>query len=250
MLNKQEKAKNIAIFIDSENVSPYYIKSILSEISKWGNIIVRNAYGSFFSPILLPWQKVIQEESLTARVTESLVYKKNSSDIALTVEAMDILYQNKPDMLVLVSSDSDYSALIKKFNCMGVETVGIGEEKTSKSFQFLYRTFIFLESFQQEYYCEQRKEKVLNNASDKELISLLKEAVLNTKDEKNWANIANVGNFLSKKYSFNSLNYGHKKLVDLFKSVDGFNIKYENTTAYISLKVMNFMIKKEDNDAS
>lgn len=236
MSKPQFKEKNIHIFIDSENFNPYLIKSILSEIKEWGNISSIKAFGNFNLSCLSPYEKILKDETIEKIALNPISKLKNGADIALTVEAMKTLDDKAPCTLVFLTSDSDYSYLIKELRSNKIEVIGIGEEKTNTLFQRVFNTFIYAEIFTENYYSKKKKDRRINNQSNKKLHSKLVEAVLKTRDAEGYSNVANIGIYLKKNYSFNVLNYGYKKLTDLLKSIDLFNIKQGEKIAYVSLR--------------
>ena len=136
---------NIALLIDSDNVSPRYISGILSELSKYGKITIRRMYGDWSQDRLHSWMKVSSRYSLTPVMQPNNTPGKNASDIGLIIDAMDILYTGDVQGFCLVSSDGDFNKLATRLREAGKFVIGMGEKKTPESFRASCERFIFLD---------------------------------------------------------------------------------------------------------
>ena len=124
---------NIALLIDSDNVSPRYISGILSELSKYGKITIRRMYGDWSQERLHSWMKCSSRFSLTPVMQPNNTPGKNASDIGLIIDAMDILYTGDVQGFCLVSSDGDFNKLATRLREAGKFVIGMGEKKTPES---------------------------------------------------------------------------------------------------------------------
>ena len=136
---------NIALLIDSDNVSPRYISSILSELSKYGKITIRRMYGDWSQDRLHSWMRCSSRFSLTPVMQPNNTPGKNASDIGLIIDAMDILYTGDVQGFCLVSSDGDFNKLATRLREAGKFVIGMGEKKTPESFRASCERFIFLD---------------------------------------------------------------------------------------------------------
>ena len=136
---------NIALLIDSDNVSPRYISGILSELSKYGKITIRRMYGDWSQDRLHSWMKCSSRYSLTPVMQPNNTPGKNASDIGLIIDAMDILYTGDVQGFCLVSSDGDFNKLATRLREAGKFVIGMGEKKTPESFRASCERFIFLD---------------------------------------------------------------------------------------------------------
>ena len=136
---------NIALLIDSDNVSPRYISGILSELSKYGKITIRRMYGDWSQDRLHSWMRCSSRFSLTPVMQPNNTPGKNASDIGLIIDAMDILYTGDVQGFCLVSSDGDFNKLATRLREAGKVVIGMGERKTPESFRVSCERFIFLE---------------------------------------------------------------------------------------------------------
>lgn len=126
--------KKFAVLIDADNVSDKYIKIILNEISKDGIATYKRIYGDWTKPTLASWKTVLLDNSILPIQQYSYTTGKNSTDSAMIIDAMDILYSEQVDGFCLVSSDSDFTRLAARLRESGMMVVGMGEKKTPNSF--------------------------------------------------------------------------------------------------------------------
>ena len=136
---------NIALLIDSDNVSSRYISGILNELSKYGKITIRRMYGDWSQDRLHSWMKCSSRFSLTPVMQPNNTPGKNASDIGLIIDAMDILYTGDVQGFCLVSSDGDFNKLATRLREAGKFVIGMGEKKTPESFRASCERFIFLD---------------------------------------------------------------------------------------------------------
>ena len=134
-----------ALLIDADNVSAKYIKPILDELSKYGNVTYKRIYGDWTSTHSSSWKSVLLENSITPIQQFSYTYGKNATDSAMIIDAMDILYTSDLDGFCLVSSDSDFTKLASRLRESGKTVIGMGEEKTPGAFRKACDIFTVLE---------------------------------------------------------------------------------------------------------
>lgn len=141
----QTDSYRVAILIDAENVSFKYIDTIIREASAVGVIKYKRIYGNFASPVLSSWKNAIVENAMVPVQQYNNTNGKNSSDSALIIDAMDLLYNGKIDSFCLVTSDSDFTRLATRLRESEMFVVGMGEQKTAKSFINACNKFIYLD---------------------------------------------------------------------------------------------------------
>lgn len=141
---------NIALLIDSDNVSAKYIQSILSELSKYGKVTIRRMYGDWSKDRLRPWLNCSAQYSLEPIMQMNNTPGKNASDIGLIIDAMDLLYTNNVGGFCLATSDGDFNKLAKRLREAGKMVIGMGEKKTPESFRASCERFIFLDVIDSE----------------------------------------------------------------------------------------------------
>ena len=125
---------SLAVLIDADNVAPKVIGSIMDELSNEGTLTYKRIYGDWTRPDLGQWKKVLLDYSITPIQQYSYTSGKNSTDSAMIIDAMDILYASKVDGFCIVSSDSDFTRLCARLREAGVYVIGMGEKKTPKPF--------------------------------------------------------------------------------------------------------------------
>lgn len=134
-----------AVLIDADNVSVKYIKIILDEISKDGIATYKRIYGDWTNPSLISWKSVLLDNSINPIQQYSYTTGKNSTDSAMIIDAMDILYSGRVEGFCLVSSDSDFTRLAARLRESGMTVIGMGESKTPNSFIAACNKFKYLD---------------------------------------------------------------------------------------------------------
>ncbi len=223
----------LAVLIDADNVPYANVREMIEEISKYGTPTIKRIYADWTKPTVSGWKNVLLENAITPIQQYSYTTGKNSSDSALIIDAMDILYSEKVNGFCIVSSDSDFTRLATRLREAGMTVIGFGEKKTPQPFISACNKFIYLEILKDEP-TEVRstgtkkktaaKKEPLNKI-DKGTISLIVESVNDLADESGWTFLGNLGSFiLKKKPEFDPRNYGFPKLLPLIKNLNKFEI--------------------------
>ena len=139
-----------ALLIDADNVSAKYIKPILTELARYGNITYKRIYGDWTSTQHLSWKDELLKNSITPIQQFSYTQGKNATDSAMIIDAMDILYTNDVDGFCIVSSDSDFTRLVSRLRESGKNVIGMGENKTPEPFRKACDKFTILENLLNE----------------------------------------------------------------------------------------------------
>src|SRR6478752_9076951 len=142
---KTTKDIRIAVLIDADNVPSANIKAMLAEIAKYGTPTFKRIYGDWTKPNLAGWKNVLLENAITPIQQYGYTTGKNSTDSAMIIDAMDILYSEKVDAFSIVSSDSDFTKLATRLREAGMTVIGLGERKTPNPFIVACDKFIYLE---------------------------------------------------------------------------------------------------------
>ncbi len=134
---------NVAMFIDADNAPSRKIGDVLAELASFGSVSIRRAYGNWKNASLEPWGKVLHEHAIQPMQQFDLVKGKNATDMAMAVDAMDVLFNKPVDVFCLVSSDCDFTPLVMRLRAEGKQVVGFGERKAPEPFvnacsRFLY----------------------------------------------------------------------------------------------------------------
>ena len=234
--NPLMKDLRLAVLIDADNVPYANIKEMLEEIAKNGTPTIKRIYADWTKPTVSGWKGVLLENAITPIQQYSYTTGKNSSDSALIIDAMDILYSEKVDGFCIVSSDSDFTRLAIRLREAGMKVIGIGEKKTPKPFITACDKFVYIEILKnviapttkpnaQTKKSRPKAESNSLNQTNGELIKLLTESVADLADESGWTFLGELGSFiLKKKTDFDPRNYGFPKLLPLIKSLDKFII--------------------------
>ncbi len=234
------KDERLAVLIDADNVPYSNIKEMLEEIAKTGTPTIKRIYADWTKPTVSGWKSVLLENAITPIQQYSYTTGKNSSDSALIIDAMDILYSGKVDGFCIVSSDSDFTRLAIRLREAGMKVIGIGEKKTPLPFITACDKFVYIEILKTENQKAIEKEAPSKNKIkqkntpltriDQALINLLTESVTDLADESGWAFLGELGNFiLKRKRDFDPRNYGFPKLLPLIKNTNKFIVDERNT---------------------
>lgn len=140
-----ENDLRFAILIDADNISDKYIKIILDETANMGVATYKRIYGDWTSPQLASWKMVLLENSIIPMQQYSYTTGKNSTDSAMIIDAMDILYSGMVDGYCIVSSDSDFTRLAARLRESGMQVIGMGEQKTPRPFISACNQFKYLD---------------------------------------------------------------------------------------------------------
>jgi len=234
---ENSKDLRFAVLIDADNIPSRLINGILEEIAKYGVPTFKRIYADWTKPHVANWKAVLLDHAITPIQQYSYTTGKNSSDSAMIIDAMDILYTGRVDGFCLVSSDSDFTRLATRLREAGMKVFGMGEQKTPSAFRAACDKFIYIEILEQNEISpkpekqarEVKKEKVISK-TDKILVNLLTTSVNDLADENGWAFLGELGNLLLKKRpDFDPRNYGFEKLLKLIKSLGKFEIDERET---------------------
>lgn len=235
--------KKIAILIDAENTQLSSLEAILSEISKNGYVIVKRAYGDWSSPYLKNWKQTMNELAIQPVQQFSYTQGKNSSDAAMIIDAMDLLYSDKFNAFALISSDSDFTKLATRLKESQIFVFGVGERKTPIAFRNACDDFIYidvLKTLDSEENIKEAEEKESQthqiNVSkqksrqqlcmDAQLISIIRNAAEECSDDDGWASLSVSGSLIKRQYpDFSPRNYGFDKLSKMIEETGLFDIK-------------------------
>jgi len=226
-----ESKQKIALFIDADNAPASKFEDVLSEVAKYGVVTIRKAYGNWKSPALKSWEELLHEFAIQPIQQYDLTKGKNASDIALVIDAMDVMYTKDIDVMCFVSSDCDFTPMVTRALAEGKVVLGFGERKAPSPFVNACSKFLFLDHEPKQNGTLQTKPK--NIKSDTKLINLLRQAIESTEEDNGWAALGPVGSHISNKTSFDCRNYGFKNLSSLFKAIDLFELKRGPGNSYL-----------------
>ncbi|MEE4118809.1 MAG: NYN domain-containing protein [Paracoccaceae bacterium] len=231
----------LAILIDADNTSPQYTKAIFEEIASLGEASVRRCYGDFSSPQMRGWSKVTAEFGLVPHHQPANTIGKNASDIALVIDAMDLLHTSRFDGFVLVSSDSDFTRLASRIREQGLDVYGIGQRKTPEAFVRACKRFIYLENIDAGPTRDAKKQQAKGAAPDvatpelapesaprsiNEARDLILKAMDSIDQDDEWYALGPLGQFVvAANPDFDTRSYGKKKFSDLVQSIRIFETK-------------------------
>ncbi|GAA3914136.1 NYN domain-containing protein [Luteimonas lutimaris] len=225
-----DNEKRIALLIDADNAPASKIDVILAEVARHGEANVRRAYGNWKSQHLNGWEKVLHTYAI--RPIQQFAYStgKNASDMAMVIDAMDLLYARNLDGFAIVSSDADFTPLVMRLRNDGVAVYGFGEEKTPEPFVKACSVFLYLEKLGEQEQAgtaasttrARTKQQLQDNAT---LVRTLRNAIDAAQGDDGWSHLGAVGSHISNQGSFDSRNYGYRKLSDLIEATGLFEVR-------------------------
>ena len=235
-----QKDIRLAVLIDADNVPYSNIKGVMEEIAKYGTPTFKRIYGDWTKQTVSGWKNVLLENAITPIQQYSYTSGKNSSDSALIIDAMDILYSGKVDGFCIISSDSDFTRLATRLREAGMKVFGIGQKKTPNPFIVACDKFIYMEIIPVFESAETETPKTKTNKPqpkaavvdkvNKETLKLIAATINDLADENGWAFLGDVGNLVLKKQpNFDPRNYGFLKLTPFINSLHQFEIDKRET---------------------
>jgi len=253
MATKQDL--KLAVVIDADNVPSGNVKGMMEEIAKYGIPTFKRIYGDWTKPNLAGWKNILLENAITPIQQYGYTTGKNSTDSAMIIDAMDILFTGKVDGFCIVSSDSDFTRLATRLRESGMKVFGFGEKKTPNPFIVACDKFIYLEILKspatadttgkKKHESPQESKEETVQQIDTKIVSLICSTVNDIADEDGWAFLGDVGTLLiKKKPDFDPRNYGFDKLTPLIKSLKRHFEIDERMTERASIKLVYIKTKK------
>ncbi len=245
---------HIALFIDADNISYHAMEGILSELSKYGIVNIRQAYANWTKENLKNWESILLEFAIKPVQQFDYTKNKNATDILMTIDAIDLLHMGKIDAFAFATSDSDFTPVVMRVQAEGIKVFGFGEKKTPKPFMVACSQFIFTEKLmkqkghnstilrehQEEHQEITQRKSRQEMCADTWLVNILRTALEQTMDEDGWGNLAEVGAYISNSSSFSPINYGYKKLSNLIKATELFDIYLDEENKLMSIRDKKF----------
>ena len=252
--------RRIALLIDADNVPHSKIADMLAELSKYGTANIRRAYGDWASAGLKNWKDKLHDFAIRPIQQFSYSTGKNATDIALVIDAMELLYTQKLDAFCLASSDADFTPLVMQLKANGHEVYGFGERKTPAPFVNACTAFLYLDTLGEPLVAAApmepaTKPKAKAKADDKakpasaakpagkplsqdtKLVTILRGAVEATAREDGWAAMSAAGLAARRQAPIDPRNYGARNFTALFEATGLFDIaRVENGQSYVADK--------------
>ena len=232
----EEALKNIALLIDADNASAAGIDPVLTVLAELGQVNVRRAYGNWQKQALSKWDKITHRFGLQPVQQFDLTKGKNATDMAMTIDAIDLLYGGKVDGFGIMSSDSDFTPLVTRLRQDGLLVYGFGSAKAPEAFKTACTRFIDVDQLIRT--SAQDEEAEASGADgkpiDQDLNDLLGAAWKAAKRDSNgYASISEVGNIAGNRSSFDVRNHGFKRLSDLFRANESFRVEDRNGQLFV-----------------
>ena len=221
-------ATRLAVLIDSDNTTASLTTELLEEIAKFGTPTVKRAYGDWTTQHLVGWKEELLQHAIQPVQQFAYTRGRNSTDSALIIDAMDLLYAGNLEGFVIVSSDSDFTRLATRLRESGMTVYGLGRRSTPAAFVAACDRFIYLDLLRAE------PPEPAQSAPDGEepappppnLKRILSTAIGSTSKDDGWSNLGEVGSYLVKSHAaFDPRDYGHPKLGELVRAQSYVDVK-------------------------
>ncbi|NQU72190.1 MAG: NYN domain-containing protein [Rhodospirillales bacterium] len=227
-MSTEARSPCLAVLIDADNVSFKIADGLFEEIAKFGEASVRRIYGDFSDERSKGWAKILPKHAIIPQHQSPHTTGKNASDIAMVIDAMDLLHSGRFDGFCLVSSDSDFTRLAARIREQGVDVFGFGEQKTPESFRKACRRFIYTEGLL-SVAPPNKKDTSSPTKSHQPLsaaILIISEAIKQLKNGEDWVPLSSVGKQLANSSpGFGPRSYGCINFSDLVRKTNAFEIE-------------------------
>lgn len=245
---KEKEERRFAVLIDADNVSAKYIKYILDEVSNYGIVTYKRIYGDWTKDNTGSWKKVLLENSITPIQQYNYTIGKNSTDSAMIIDAMDILYSGSVEGFCLVSSDSDFTRLAARIRESGMMVIGMGEKKTPRPFSAACNVFKYLDILVDEIMKEEAEHDKIGGDLEtdsveagmtdiKTIEDTLIKIIADNGNEEGCMDIAALANYLGKRYpDFDVRNYGYTKFSMFLSEFDSLTKERGKDTILVGIK--------------
>ncbi len=247
--------RRIALLIDADNVPHGKISAMLSELSKYGVANIRRAYGDWASSGMKGWTARLHEHAIRPIQQFSYSRGKNATDMALVIDAMELLYTQKLDAFCIASSDADFTPLVMQLRANGHDVYGFGERKTPDPFVNACTTFLYLDRLGEEGEATPKPAGETNEqpgkaetpklvaradakvakpplSQDAKLVAVLRGAVEATAGDDGWAPLDAAGSAARRQAPIDPRNYGARNFPKLFEAVGLFDIMKAEETGH------------------
>ena len=227
--------KNIALLIDADNARADGIDAVLTVLAELGQVNVRRAYGNWTKPGLSRWDKITHRYGLQPMQQFDLTKGKNATDMAMTIDAIDLLYSGKVDGFGIMSSDSDFTPLVTRLRQDGLIVYGFGGAKAPEAFKTVCTRYIDVDQLIRTEASEESAPPPNSKQIDVDLIELLGAAwKAASRDEEGYAKLQEVGQIAGNRSSFDVRNHGFKRLSDLMRAAsDNFKLERRDNQLYV-----------------
>lgn len=243
-MTDERRPPRLAVLIDADNASPKIAPGLFEDIATLGEASVRRIYGDFSGTRNKGWAEILSTFAIMPYQNFAYTTGKNASDIALVIDAMDLLHSGRFDGFCLVSSDSDFTRLAARIREQGLDVYGFGERKTPESFRQACRRFIYTENLLPEAPAPfeeggpsktqpARGERMREPAAA--AVPLIEKAIaVLDEDSDSWVTLGAVGTQLAALSSdFDPRSYGAGKLSELVRKTGAFEMRKDETGALV-----------------
>ncbi|KKW92592.1 MULTISPECIES: NYN domain-containing protein [Sphingobium] len=233
---------NVALLIDADNASADHFDPVLTVLAELGTVNIRRAYGNWSKPALKGWASQAVTQAIETQQQFDLTKGKNATDMKMTIDAMDLMASGRVTGFGLMSSDSDFTPLVTRIRQEGIPVYGFGSANTPQAFRSACTRFIDVGALTSAREAPVEPEEPDANPDGKtdgaevapDLVNLLVDAYNAVKrDDQGFARLSEVGQLAGNRSSFDTRNYGFKRLSDLVRSIKNFKVESRDGQTWI-----------------
>jgi uncharacterized LabA/DUF88 family protein len=219
-----DDTKRLAVLIDADNATASLTSKVMAEIASFGTPTIKRAYGDWTTPNLAGWREELLPNAIQPIQQFAYTKRKNATDSAMIIDAMDLLYANNVEGFAIVSSDSDFTRLATRLRESGKTVYGLGRRDTPEAFVKACDRFVYTDLLGAEPAQAAKKPRL------PDVQALLRAAIVGTAKVDGWAMLSSVGSYLSASNpGFDVRDYGHGKLGDLVREQDYVEVREGRT---------------------
>ncbi|HEX4842468.1 MAG TPA: NYN domain-containing protein [Limnobacter sp.] len=224
----------VAVLVDCDNTTPEILEYALREVAKFGRVVIRRGYGNH-STLANKWQEALVRLAFTPCLQYQYASGKNTADIALALDALEILFDDRVDAYCLVTSDSDFAYLCRKLRERGAMVYIVGEEKTPDALRNATDQFFEYQPPETEPTKDQVKKAPIKKQRPKTLKAAV--ALLAADTEEGWVSMGGLGQYLRRSDpGFTPKKYGHSGLLEMVQTYPELSTRKDGGGHWVTLK--------------
>jgi len=231
-------ALRVALLIDADNASSQTLSAMLSIIAHYGDPIIKHAYGNWDGPELTQWKPLLPQHGIQAMHQFDYVKGKNATDMSMTIDAMDLMYQSPIDVFALASSDSDFTPLAFRLRAAGKRVVGMGKAEASVCFRQACHDFHKLQAQvnQSESFTPVKTASLVKQSTaNPHLVRTLHQLIVKLADEAGRTELGALGKAL-RSYGYTPQDFGHSSLMKALSQLDGLLLMSNGSQVQVAIQ--------------
>lgn len=221
----------LAVLIDGDSPSPGIADELFAQVARLGQASIRRIYADFARPQMKAWSDAMIRHAIVPHQQSQNTPGKNATDIAMVIDAMDVLHAGLVDGFCIVSSDGDFTRLAARIREHGLMVYGFGAKPAPESFRKACGAFFELEVPPPEPQHEYPQPKPVSAlradlSVPHALLHMIQAAIGEIDGEDGWIALSALGLKLNQRHpGYKNGIQGAKKLVTLVRSTHAFDLE-------------------------